>query len=182
MRVSGHRHARRRAALVVVVIGLCLGGCSGGSPATTLNADTLDVLSCHDSPGQQAIDTAPARLVNGVDGFIGDANAYDSLPVQYVGGHRYLAWKTALAVAASARPYRTVSVVRPASARLGYARANDAAPPSRRVRLPVCGDRYTLYVGRILVRHPACVTLAVTGPAPAEQPVLVTVPVLAAQC
>src|ERR1700683_3587687 len=64
-------------------------------------------------------DGAPARLVNGVDGFIGDPTAYDTLPVQHLNGYRYLACPPAVAA---------------------------------------------LYVGGILVRHAACVTIAVTGP------------------
>jgi hypothetical protein len=143
-----------------------------GGPA----GGTAVLLTCGDSAGQQDKDGPPARLVHGVDGFIGDANAYDTLPAVRLGGHRYLDWKTALSVAPSAGPNRTVTVLRPASARLSYgARSTEAA---RSVRLPACGHRYALYVGGILVRHPACVTLAVTGPA--GRAATVTVPVLRA--
>jgi len=48
------------------------------------------------------------------------------------------------------------------SARLSY--GSSILKASRSVRLPACGRRYALYVGGILVRHPACVTIAVTGP------------------
>jgi hypothetical protein len=157
-------------------VGLALGGCTGGSPARTPTAATLAVLTCHDSSGQQSIDSAPARLVNGVDGFMGDTNAHDTLPVWNRNGHRYLAWKAALSVASTALPYRTVSVVSPASARLSYG----GAALSRRIRLPACGNRYTLYVGGIFVTHPACVTLAITGPA--GKPSTVTLPILVTQC
>jgi hypothetical protein len=132
------------------------------TPHETFGNAATDLLSCHDSAGQQNRDTRPARLVNGVDGFIGDTSALDALPVEHLAGHRYLAWKTALSVASDARPYRTVAVVSPASARLGY--GTGALAPSRRVRLPACGRRYTLYVGGIFVTRPACVILAVTGP------------------
>ncbi len=142
---------------VIVVLAL-----PGVSPAKTFHADTTVLLTCHDSAGQQGEDGPPARLVNGVDGFIGDPNAYDILPVRHLDGHRYLAWKTALSVAPDAGPYRTVSVVTPASARLSY--GSSISKASRSVRLPACGRRYALYVGAILVRHPACVTIAVTGP------------------
>ncbi len=169
-----HRLACRLSLLTIV--GLMLGACTGGSPARMPTAATLAILTCHDSAGQQGIDTAPALLVNGVDGFIGDSNAYDTLPVWKQDGHRYLAWKAALSVASSALPYRTVSVVSPASARLGYG----GAALTRRVRMPACGRRYTLYVGGIFVTHPACVTLAVTGPA--GKPSTVTVPVLVTEC
>ena len=107
---------------------------------------------------------------------MGDTNAYDTLPVRRQGGRRYLAWKAALSVASAALPYRTVSVVSPASARLGYG----GAALSRRVRMPACGGRFTLYVGGIFVTHPACVTLAVTGPA--GKPGTVTIPVLVTRC
>jgi hypothetical protein len=159
------------AAITAVVVPLTL---PGTSPPRTFHADTTVLLTCHDSAGQQSRDTPPARLVHGVDGFIGDTNAYDILPVQHLDGYRYLAWKTALSVAPDAGPHRTVSVVTPASARLSYGPATLAS--SRSVRLPACGHRYALYVGSILVRHPACVTLAVTGPS--GKPTTVAVPVL----
>ena len=81
--------------------------------------------------------------------------------MQHLTGYRYLAWKTALSVAPDAG-YRTVSVVTPTSARLSY--GSSILKASRSVRLAACGRRYALYVGAILVRHPACVTIAVTGP------------------
>jgi hypothetical protein len=126
----------------------------------TFHADAAILLTCHDSAGQQGEDGPPARLVNRVGGFIGVPNAYDTLPVQRLNGYRYLAWKTALSVAPGAG-YRTVSVVTPTSARLSY--GSSISKASRSVRLPACGRRYALYVGGILVRHPACVTIAVTG-------------------
>src|SRR5262249_33262914 len=138
--------------------------------------------TCSDSPGQQGGGSAAQRLVNGVDGFIGDADPADvaSVPVQRLNGVTYLVWKTALAVAPDARPYRTVSVVRPPSARLEYAIGTHAPPPSRRVRMPVCGDRYTLFIGGIFVRSPACVDLAVAGPGSTTSDV--KVPILTARC
>jgi hypothetical protein len=132
------------------------------------------VLTCHNSAGQQGEDGPPARLVNGVDGFIGDPNAYDTLLGLRLHGARYLAWKTDLSVAPDAGPYRTVRVVAPASALLSYGSSIRKASGS--VRLPACGRRYALYVGGILVRHPACVTIAVTGPY--RQTATVSVPVL----
>jgi hypothetical protein len=145
----------------------------GTSPGT-FHAEATLTLTCRDSAGQQGEDGSPARLANGVDGFIGDPNAYDSLPVQRLDGYRYLAWKSALSVAPDARPYRTVSVVAPASARLSY--GSSIRKASRSVRLPACGRRYALYVGGILVRHPACVTVTVT--APSGKSATIAVPVL----
>lgn len=170
-------HHRLGCQLSLLTIGvLIVGACTGGSPATLPMAGTLAILTCHDSAGQQGADTAPALLVNGVDGFIGDTNAYDLLPVWQQDGHRYLVWKAALSVASTALPYRTVSVVSPASARLRYG----GAPLSWRVRMPACGRRYSLYAGGIFVTHPACVTLAVTGPA--GKPSTVTIPLLVTHC
>jgi hypothetical protein len=176
MDAVGRHHRLGCQLTLLAIVGLMLGACTGGSPARMPKAATLAVLTCHDSAGQQGADTAPALLVNGVDGFLGDTNAYDTLPVWNQDGHRYLVWKTALSVASNAGPYRTVSVVSPVSARLGYA----GAPLSQRVRMPTCGGRYTLYAGGIFVTHPACVTLAVTGPA--GKPSTVTMPVRVTKC
>lgn len=171
LRVTGAAAGVGIAAITAIVVPLTL---PGAPSPRTFYAGTTVLLTCHDSAGQQGRDTSPARLVHGVDGFIGDANAYDSLPVQHLDGHRYLAWKTALSVAPDAGPYRTVSVVTPTSARLSY--GSGIVAPSRSVRLPACGHRYALYLGGILVRHPACVTLAVNGPS--GKPITVSVPVL----
>jgi hypothetical protein len=171
LRATGVAACAGIATITAIVVPLTL---LGAPPSRTFHADTTVLLTCHDSAGQQGRDIPRARLVHGVDGFIGDTNAYDTLPVQRLDGHRYLAWKTALSVASDAGPYRTVSVVAPASARLSY--GSGILASSRSVRLPACGHRYALYVGGILVRHPACVTLAVTGPS--GKPTTVAVPVL----
>ncbi len=141
--------------------------------------------------GQQPADPQ-ARPVNGVESFAlhGDTNTSDNLVAwKSRDGHRYLIWKTFLAVAASARPYRIVTVTRPPMARLFYAstarwgavsgsKTIGAAPG--RVRLPVCGHQYTGYTGGILITRPACVTLAVSGPG--SRAVTVTVPILVSRC
>lgn len=157
------------AAIIAVALSLAL----LRAPSPELASDGItNLLTCRDSAGQQDRDTRPARLANGVDGFIGDTNAYDTLPVQRVAGYRYLDWMSPLAVQPGS--YRTVTVESPASALLDYGFGR--LPAARAVRLPACGSRYTLYVGGILVRRPACVTLAVSDPA--GQTALVTVPVL----
>ncbi len=157
------------AAIAAVVLPLTM----IGSPlAAPFSAGSTSLVTCRDAVGQQGKDQPPARLVNGVDGFIGNANAYEIVPIWRLGGRRYQILESDLAVASSARPYRTVSVISPASARLVYG----FVAPSRSVRLAACGRHYALYIGGILVRHPACVTLAVTGPA--GQPVEVAVAVL----
>ncbi len=173
LRVAGLAVGAGLAAITAVAIIVAF-ALPGVSPSRTFHADTTVLLTCRDSAGQQGRDGSPARLVNGVDGFIGDPNPYDVLPAQQLGGHRYLAWKTALSVAPDARPYRTISVVTPASARLSY--GSSISKASRSVRLPACGQRYALYVGGILVAHPACVIIAVTGPS--GESARVSVPVL----
>jgi hypothetical protein len=167
--------ARRWCALsALAVLAPVVAGCTGASPARSAAAAVVAVDTCHDSPGQQGNDPG-VRLVNGVEGFVGDPNPYDTPPKVMRDGHRYLAWKFALAVAPDAGPYRTVSVLHPASARLAYPRQLAAG-----VRLPVCGHRFTLYAGGVFVTKPGCVTLAVTGPA--GKPATVTMPVLVASC
>ena len=182
--------AFRRKLAVLMVLAAAIAGCSH-RPAAPAASTGADVLSCRDTAGQAAADPQ-ARPVNGVESFAlnGDTNAYDTLPAWMShDGHRYLVWKTYLAVSASARPYRTVTVISPATARLFYASpaqwgaVSDSkiiqTAPSR-VQLPTCGGQYTGYTGGILVIHPACVTLAVSGPG--SKAATVTVPVLVSQC
>ena len=171
------RRQRFRSALAAtgagaVIIAIALALLRAPSPRVASDGGITNFLTCRESAGQQDRDTPPARLANGVDGFIGDANAYDTLPVQRVAGNRYLAWKSPLAVQPGS--YRTVTVVSPASALLDYGFGRRS--PARAVRMPACGSRYTLYVGGILVRRPGCVTLAISDPA--GQTAVVTVPVL----
>lgn len=175
---------------VLVAVVTVATGCSDRPSAPAPGGGTA-VLSCRDAAGQQSADPQ-ARPVNGVESFAlhGDTNTGDILPAWTSrDGHRYLIWKAFLAVAATARPYRIVTVKSPATARLFYASTArwgavsgsqiiSAAP--RRVELPVCGKRYTGYTGGILVTRPACVTLAVSGPG--SRAVTVTVPVLVSRC
>lgn len=159
---------------VLAVLGPVIAGCTTAGSANSASASIVAVDTCRDSPGQQSTDPS-VRLVNGVEGFVGDPNPYDT-PFRVIrNGHRYIAWKFALAVAPDAGPYRTVGVLHPASARLAYPRQLAAS-----VRLPVCGHRYTLYAGGVFVTKPSCVTLTVTGPA--GKPATVTMPVLVASC
>jgi hypothetical protein len=157
--------------------GLVLGGCSGGdgSGGPGQPRPVAIVLGCGAAAGQQGPGQPPARVAGGVSGFVGDTNAYDTLPVfGRIDGHRYLVWKAALAVAPGVRGGRTVRVLSPGWARIAYGR-----PPLRaasQIRMPACGPRYTLFTGGILVRRPACVRLAVSGPGVAA--VTVAVPVL----
>lgn len=103
-------------------------------------------------------------------------------------GHLYLAWKDPVAVSPTARPYRTITVVNPASARLLFAAPSRWATLSRTplpvlsrsVRLSACGREYANYFGAIMVRRAACVTLAVS--APTGELGTVIVPINVAQC
>lgn len=151
----------------------------------------MAVLSCGDSAGQQAA-AGPGRPVNGVESAAlrGDTDTYDSLPAWKTRtGRKYLVWKVFLAVAPGSGPFRLVTVISPASGRLFYASparwgatsgAKFIPPPPKAVRLPACGRRFAGYTGGILVTHPACVTISVTGPG--SRPRTLIVPILVAHC
>lgn len=159
--------------MTLVAVGALLTGCTAGSSKRTSGVAGLTVLTCRDSRGQQGIERS-ARLVNGVDGFMGESQ-YLPLDAAVVHGQRYLLVKMPLSVAPDARPYRTVSIVRPATARLSF-----GPGLARQARLPVCGDRYTFYPGGLYVRRPGCVVLSVA--APGVEPKAVTVRAMVATC
>jgi hypothetical protein len=186
MSVRRHRSVSRWVGLLAVFAGV-LTACStavqaGPSPAR------LTVLTCQDSFGQGRTDPA-ARWVGGV----GSPALYGGFPGEIPrqrseDGHTYLAWKDPVAVAPSARPFRTITVVSPPSARLLFATPARWATLwgtvlpvlARAVRLSACGRGYASYFGAVMVRHWACVRLAVTGPA--GRLGTVNVPVGVAQC
>jgi hypothetical protein len=186
--MTGATRLRQLAALLAAAA--VIAGCSH-RPAAPAASASVDVLSCHDSAGQQPAEPQ-VRPVNGVESpaLNGDTNAYDTLPAWMSrDGHRYLIWKTYLAVAASARPYRSVTVTSPATAGLFYAspsqwgavsNSQTIAVAPRQVELPACGKQYTGYTGGILITRPGCVTLTVSGPG--TKVATVTVPVLVTQC
>jgi hypothetical protein len=103
-------------------------------------------------------------------------------------GHQYFFWKDPVAVAPAARPYRTITVVNPPSARLLFAPPSEWASLSgkvlpilsRTVRLSACGRKYASYFGAIMVRRGECVTLTVSGPEGKLD--TITVPILVSQC
>jgi hypothetical protein len=179
---------RPAVAVLVTLAAATAAGCAH-HPATP---DAVVALTCRATAGQQGADPHALR-VNGVESFAlrGDSNPDDPLPTWRIAGRRYLIWKTFVAVAADARPYRIVTVTSPATARLyyasptrwgavsGQATINAAA---RQIRLPVCGRRFTGYTGGILVTHPACVRLSVRGPGRKAATVTVTVPILVSRC
>jgi hypothetical protein len=175
---------------ILLVIAAVLSACSHGRAGSVANEPEA-LLSCRDSAGQQPSDPS-ARPLNGVESaaWLGDTNSYDALPSwRSRDGRRYLVWKTYLAVAPRARPYRVITVASPASARLFYASparwgAVSGAPviprPPRSVRLVSCGRQYAGFTGGILIVRPACVTLTITGPG--RTPRTVTVPILVPRC
>ena len=186
MRVPDHRGLRRQVVLLVAVAAV-LAACTAAGSART-SAAVLTVLTCQDSFGHSRTDPG-ARHVSGVGspalygGFTGDNTRWRSND-----GHLYLAWKDPIAVAPTARPFRTITVVSPASARLlftspsRWATLSSTRLPilSRSVRLPACGREYSSYFGAIMVRRGACVTLAVAGPA--RNLGTVIVPIMVAHC
>ena len=160
------------------------------SPVTS----SLLSLSCSDSVGQQGQDHE--IVTGGVEGLIlpGSGDPAGLYPIGTAsGGTRYFIYKAFLAVAPFAAPFATVSVTRPASARLVYAspsrigrlfttdsgRALLAASRST-VRLPVCGPRFTGFTGGVIVTGPSCVTFKVSSPA--ARAASVTVPIGPATC
>jgi hypothetical protein len=135
-------------------------------------------------------------MTGGVEGLVlpGSGDPAALYPVGAAsGGSRYFTYKAFLAVSAAAASFATVSVTRPASARLVYgspsrmgalfsARSGQALLTASRaaVRLPVCGPRFTGFTGGVIVTGPACVTFTVSSPA--RQAATVTVPIGPATC
>jgi hypothetical protein len=185
--------------LSTAVIGAGLVACSG-SPARPRPtapspvASSLLSLSCSDSAGQQG--QGGETVIGGVEGLVlpGSDDPAGLHPIGSAGGGtRYLIYKAFLAVAASAAPFATVSVARPASARLVYGSPSRMgtlfsadsgrgllAASRSRVRLPVCGPRYTGFTGGVLVTGPGCVTFEVSSAAAGVA--TVTVPIGTATC
>lgn len=126
------------------------------------------VLTCADSVGQQG--RGGETVVGGVEGLIlpGSAEPAALTPVLGAGGRRYDVYKAFLAVSAADAPYATVSIVSPTTARLYYGRPlgdqGIVRAGRRQVRLPVCGRRFSGYVGGVVLAAPSHVTFEVTTP------------------
>jgi hypothetical protein len=147
-------------------------------PAPSPVASSLLTLSCSDSAGQQGRDHQ--TVTGGVEGLVlpGSDDPAGLYPIGTAsGGQRYFIYKAFLAVSASAAPFATVSITRPASARLVYgsssrigalfsAGSGQALITASRsmVRLPVCGPHFTGFAGGIIVTGPTCVTFEVSSP------------------
>jgi hypothetical protein len=163
-------------------------------PAPSPAASSPLSLSCSDSAGQQGQDHE--TVIGGVEGLVlpGSDDPGGLYPIGAAsGGNRYFIYKDFLAVSASAAPFATVSITRPASARLVYGSSSRIgalfstrsgqpllAASRRTVRLPVCGPHFTGFVGGIIVTGPACVTFEVTSPS--TRAATVTVPIGMAAC
>jgi hypothetical protein len=174
--------------LIVVPIGACSStpvrpdnSAAGRGPSSVLS------LSCADSVGQQG--PGHATVVGGVTGLVlpGSDDTAGLYPVRAGDGKRYFVYKALLAVSAAAAPYAMVSITRPAGVTLVYGpSALTSSGPAlvaasrRRVRLPVCGPRFTGFVGGVIVTGAACVTFRVSSPS--AKPQTVSVPVGPAQC
>jgi hypothetical protein len=184
--------------LATALIGVGLPACSGppvrsGRSAPGPAASSLISLSCADSAGQQGRDHE--TVVGGVEGLVlpGSDDPAGLYPIRAGGGKRYFIYKAFLAVSASAAPYATVFITRPASARLVYGSpsrigALTSAPSGQalvaasrsKVRLPVCGPRFTGFVGGVIVTGPACVTFEVSSPS--VRTATVSVPIGPGEC
>jgi len=186
--------------LSTAVIGAGLMACSGppARPGPTVQspvASSLLSLNCSDSAGQQG--QGGETVVGGVEGLVlpGSDDPAGLHPIGSAGGgtRSYLIYKAFLAVAASAAPFATVSVTRPASARLVYGSPSRMgtlfsadsgrgllAASRSRIRLPVCGPRYTGFTGGVLVTGRGCVTFEVSSAA--ARAATVTVPIGTATC
>ena len=128
-------------------------------------------LTCAESAGQQG--RGGESVVGGVEGLVlpGSSDPSALNPIIGPAGRRYYVYKAFLAVASSDTPFATVSIVSPPSARLYYGSPDrllgDRALVSaarKRVRLPVCGKRFSGYVGGIVLVAPSRVTFEVNAP------------------
>jgi hypothetical protein len=198
--VAGYPGLVRRAVALILSAALtsaALSACSGAPPhpdhPASHPAASLLSLSCSDSAGQQGQDDE--TVTGGVEGLVlpGSGDPGGLYPIGTDGGARYFIYKAFLAVSPAAAPFATVSVTRPASARLVYASSSRIgtlfntrsgrpllAASRSAVRLPVCGPRFTGFTGGIIVTGPACVTFKVSSPAATAA--TVTVPIGPVTC
>jgi hypothetical protein len=134
-------------------------------------------------------------VVGGVEGLAlpGSDDPAGLYPIGASDGKRYFIYKAFLAVSATAAPYATVFIARPAGARVVYgspsriselmsaASGQELLAASRAgVRLPVCGPRFTGFTGGVIVTGPACVTFQVSSPS--ARTASVSVPIGPGKC
>jgi hypothetical protein len=198
--VAGYPGLVRRAVALIVSAALTSAGlsaCSGAPPRpdhpVSHPAASVLSLSCSDSAGQQGQDGE--TVTGGVAGLVlpGSGDPAGLYRIGTAGVARYFIYKAFLAVSPSAAPFATVSVTRPASARLVYAAPSRIgtlfstrsgqpllAASRSAVRLPVCGPRFTGFTGGVIVTGPACVTFKVSSPV--ARAATVTVPIGPVTC
>jgi hypothetical protein len=185
--------------LTTALIGAGLTACSGAPtrpehPAPSPAASSLLSLSCSDSVGQQGQDHEV--VTGGVEGLVlpGSDDPAGLYPIGASRhGRRNFIYKAFLAVSASAAPFATVSITRPATARLVYGSPSRIgalfstrsgqpllAASRRQVQLPVCGPHFTGFTGGVIVTGPACVTFEVSSPS--ARAATVTVPIGPGTC
>ncbi|HEY1761880.1 MAG TPA: hypothetical protein VGG17_04725 [Acidimicrobiales bacterium] len=183
---------KRSAALLALLVA---GGVSAliwlnvGTHALTTqrNVGTIE-LTCSQSYGQQGRSGDPS--IGGVTGLVlpGSADLSSLRPLRSADGRRFFVYKAALAVSSTTAHYVTVSIARPRSATLYYGTADNVgalanshqgrgliAASRSQVRFPVCGSRFTGFVGGIIIAKPTLVTIAVSSPN--KKTVRVTVPI-----
>jgi hypothetical protein len=163
--------------LTIALVGAGISACSSppvhaGRSAPGAPESSVLTLSCSDSAGQQ--ERGHQIVVGGVEGLVpGSADPVGLDPIRGRDGRRYFVYKAFLAVSSAAAPFATVSIARPATARLVYGASGEigsmsgaalVAASRRAVRLPVCGPRFTGFVGGIIVTQPACVTFEISSP------------------
>jgi hypothetical protein len=168
--------------LTIAVVGAGLSACSSppvhaARSAPSARESSVLKLSCSESVGQQGRDHE--TVVGGVEWLVlpGSAEPAGLYPIRGRDGRRYFVYKAFLAVSSASAPFATVSIVRPVTARLVYGASGEigemfgtasgralVAASRGAVRLPVCGSRFTGFVGGIIVTQPACVTFEVSSP------------------
>ena len=183
--------------LSTAAIGAGLVACSGaparpGPTAPSPAVSSLLSLSCSESAGQQGLDGE--TVTGGVEGLVlpGSDDPAGLYPIGSAGGTRYFIYKAFLAVAASAAPFATVSVTRPASARLVYGSPSRMgtlfsadsgrgllAASRSRYGCPCAGRANRLH-RRCPVTGPGCVTFEVSSAVAGGA--TVTVPIGTATC
>ncbi|HWD96710.1 MAG TPA: hypothetical protein VG246_09845 [Acidimicrobiales bacterium] len=171
------RFALYLAVLVVGGVGVLIWLAFDKTAPTPRRAAGTVELTCAESYGQQG--RGGEASVGGVTGLVlpGSGDPASLRPLRSSDGHRFYVYKAALAVSSTTARYATVSILRPRSAKLFYGMpthvgqlANSGqgegliAASRTRVRIPVCGSRFTGFVGGIIVAKPTSVTFAVSSP------------------
>jgi len=147
---------------------------SNRTPSRIGPSNTI-LLTCADSAGQQG--RGGETVVGGVEGLVlrDSGNPANLELLRGRDGQRYYFDKVFLAVSHSVAPYATVTILQPSSARLIYGPSVSGditsravvsamvAAARRQIRMPICGPRYTGYVGAIVVTRPASVTFSVSS-------------------